>query len=76
MHDGMMTNGAALADVDRCARIGVQHCAFLDIGFIADLDGLIVTAKHGTKPDPGICTQCHIANHMGIRRDPIPFLFG
>jgi len=47
---GLVADRHVLADLERVARIGVHHGAFLNIAVLADRDGLVVAAQRGAEP--------------------------
>ena len=71
MQNHAVTYGAILADGERIAHIRVENAAFLNIGTRPDIYALIVAAQRRAKPDIGPCTQPHIADDIGVRRNPV-----
>jgi hypothetical protein len=53
VQDDVVADGHVLADQQREAGIGVAGRIVLDVGALADLDPLIVTAQHRAEPDGG-----------------------
>ena len=76
VQDGVVADGAAGADRQRRAHVGVQQCAFLDVGPLPDIDELVVAAQDSAEPDAHIDAEAHTADHMGVRSDPVPSLAG
>ena len=73
--DGAAVQHSEVADGDvaayskRCTRIGMQHCAILNVAVAAYGDGFVVAAQHGVKPDADVVLQDDGADDAGIGRD-------
>ena len=70
VQDGAMADGAALADRDRAAGVGVHHAEVLDVGVAADDDRLAVSADDRTEPDADPLREVDPADHRRIGSNP------
>ncbi len=58
-----------VADLQRIARVGMQHRAFLDVAFVADRDRLVVAAGDRAEPDAGALAERDLADQRRFGRD-------
>ncbi len=54
---------------ERCAGVGVQHCAILNVAVFADVDGFVVATYYRVEPDADIIFENDRADDAGIGRD-------
>src|SRR5699024_5372358 len=65
MQHGLVPHGDALANVKRHAQIHMQYSAVLNVGVIANGDGIHIGAHHSVKPHTHIVAQHHRAHDLG-----------
>jgi hypothetical protein len=59
------------SDRERCAAVGVEDGAILDIGPRADADQFVVSPDHCAEPDADILIQFDVADDMRVGRYPV-----
>ena len=68
VEDRAMADGNELADNDRQVVGEMYDAAVLDVGALADLDVIDVTAQDGSRPDAAAGGETDIADHDGLGR--------
>ena len=76
MQHGLVADGAIIANGEREIYICVDNHIFLDVAALANGDGFIVSAQHGTKPDAGLFCQADLADKTGCWGDPTGLAVG
>ena len=67
-----MADGAVFADLEGIADVGVQNASLLNVAARADPDRLIIAAQGRAEPDADVFAQMHVADDVGVGRDPEP----
>ena len=70
MQHRLVTDGAARTDDERIAHVGVHDAVLLHIAARAHADFLVVAAQGAAKPDRGQILDHHLADQIGIGRNP------
>ena len=65
-----MPHRDAIADVQRKQPgVAMQHRIVLNVGLVADADGVDVAARGDVGPDAGALADCHVSDHLGAGID-------
>ncbi len=64
-----MADSDVVAYGERCAGVGVQYCAILNVAVFADADGFDVATDYCVEPDADIIFESDRADDTGIGRD-------
>src|SRR5271157_1784823 len=70
MQECAVTDCTAAPNLEGDALVGVEDAMFLNVGLVAYFEKLVVAAKHRSEPDGDIAAQGHLADDIGVRRDP------
>jgi hypothetical protein len=74
MYDRIVGDGYVIADGSDGFLVGTMyHGAVLNIGIIANADGVDIPANDRIEPNGAMFPRLHIANYGGIRCYPIFF---
>ena len=71
MQDGVVADGAVLADPQRKAHVGVQRAEFLNVRARADDDRFVVAAQNRAEPDGGVGAEPDVAYEARVGRNPV-----